>query len=175
MKFVTKYFLKQQFTNFFAQVVKPIAKKEIEDRNKAIADYCPYPLGAVYVQYPTTAEPATFWKNTKWEELNFQGAFFRASGGKAEDFQADELNAPQEESIKRHRHEIAAQYVRPSDNSNDVVRYTPNGSGSWNGGAAGLSNSANVALVIPRHETDDTGEEETRPMNYTIRIWKRTE
>ncbi len=175
MKFVTKYFLKQQFTNFFSQVVKPIAKKEREDRQKAIADYCPYPLGAVYVQYPTTAEPATFWKNTKWEEMDFQGAFFRASGGNAEDFKADELEEPQAQSVQSHSHHINIQYVRATDNYDNYIRYTTNQGGSWNGGSAGISNNANVALCLPEHDTLETGSEETRPMNYTVRIWKRTE
>ena len=176
MKFVTKYFLKQQFTNFFSQVVKPIAKKEIEDRKKAIADYCPYPIGANYVQYPTTAEPATFWKNTKWKELDFQGAFFRASGGNANDFiNAGEELVIQEQEIQKHKHTIEAQYVRASGDPNSFIQFTRNRAGTWNGGNAGISNEGNEVFYVPEHETLETGSGETRPMNFTIRIWKRTE
>ncbi len=47
---------------------------------------CPHPIGAVYTQYPNCKEPKELWPQTNWELLNFNGAFFRAVGGKSLEF-----------------------------------------------------------------------------------------
>ena len=47
---------------------------------------CPYPVNGVYTQYPQQEPPAKLWIGTTWEELNFSGAFFRATGGNAQAF-----------------------------------------------------------------------------------------
>ena len=56
-------------------------KDEINELKK-----CPHPIGAVYTQYPKCKEPKELWDKTKWELLNYQGAFFRATGGNSLDF-----------------------------------------------------------------------------------------
>lgn len=57
---------------------------------------CPFPIGAVYTQYPRKKSPAELWTGTKWELLDYNGAFFRATGGNALpfDFAADFESAP---------------------------------------------------------------------------------
>lgn len=59
---------------------------------------CPYPVGGVYTQYPQQEPPAKLWIGTTWEELDFSGAFFRATGGNAEAFieKTDNLKKQQE-------------------------------------------------------------------------------
>ena len=47
---------------------------------------CPHPIGAVYTQYPNCKEPKELWSKTNWELLNYNGAFFRAVGGKSLNF-----------------------------------------------------------------------------------------
>ena len=47
-----------------------------------------YPVGVTYNQYPGQASPNTLWGTlSTWQELNFGGAFFRASGGNASTFE----------------------------------------------------------------------------------------
>ena len=40
----------------------------------------------MYTQYPNCKEPKELWHNTIWELLNFNGAFFRATGGNSLEF-----------------------------------------------------------------------------------------
>ena len=56
-------------------------EEEINESKK-----CPLPIGAVYTQYPNCKEPKELWNKTKWELLDFNGAFFRAIGGNSLDF-----------------------------------------------------------------------------------------
>ena len=56
-------------------------EKEINELKK-----CPFPIGAIYTQYPNCKEPKELWSKTDWELLNYNGAFFRSIGGKSLDF-----------------------------------------------------------------------------------------
>ena len=62
-----------------------IAQKKNEEEINELKK-CPHPIGAVYTQYPNCKEPKELWDKTNWELLNFNGAFFRAVGGKSLDF-----------------------------------------------------------------------------------------
>lgn len=47
------------------------------------------PVGSVYTQYPGQPSPNTLWSSySTWEVLNYAGAFFRANGGNALNFEA---------------------------------------------------------------------------------------
>jgi hypothetical protein len=49
-----------------------------------------YPVGFVYSQYPQQKSPNELWGNiSTWQELDFGGAFFRSSGGNADEFDAN--------------------------------------------------------------------------------------
>jgi hypothetical protein len=49
-----------------------------------------YPVGFVYPQYPQQKSPNELWGNiSTWQELDFGGAFFRSSGGNADEFDAN--------------------------------------------------------------------------------------
>ena len=52
---------------------------------KAIIDMV-WPIGVIYTQYPQQKSPQELFPNTTWEEVNYSGAFFRASGGNAAAF-----------------------------------------------------------------------------------------
>ena len=58
----------------------------IEQTNfKAIFDLV-RPIGDTYVQYPQQASPNELWGAfSTWQVINYDGAFFRAEGGNADD------------------------------------------------------------------------------------------
>lgn len=62
------------------------------------------PVGSTYTQFPGTDDPNTLFNDNDitsvWEELHFTGAFFRASGGEASEFNS----GFQRESIGPHCH-----------------------------------------------------------------------
>ncbi|MCR5724941.1 MAG: hypothetical protein K6G80_07645, partial [Treponema sp.] len=45
-----------------------------------------YPVGCTYTQYPQCEEPNDLFPFTKWELINFDGAFFRSEGTNANSF-----------------------------------------------------------------------------------------
>jgi len=114
------------------------------------------PVGAVYVQLPGQSTPDSIYGGT-WSNISssYAGAFFRAEGGNASGFGA----GLQDMMIQSHSHTIGktnASYRLSGLTSNGtrVMQREGDGSGEWS--------------------TDPSGSTETRPVNYTIRIWKRT-
>ena len=63
-------------------------KKEQKRNEEEINELkkCPHPIGSVYTQYPNCKEPKELWNKTKWELLDYNGAFFRSIGGNSLDF-----------------------------------------------------------------------------------------
>ena len=51
-----------------------LAQKKYEEELNELK-ICPHPIGAVYTQYPNCKEPNELWKKTKWELLDYNGAF----------------------------------------------------------------------------------------------------
>jgi len=124
-----------------------------------ILNYC-YPVGVVYVQFPGCDAPGTLFPNTTWTELNFSGAFFRASGGNASAFNG----GLQGQDIQSHDHTIRVEF-----GANANVAYSPqNGTYLQVAGVNADTRNAYGNAI------DATGGTETRPSNYTIKIWKRT-
>ena len=58
----------------------------MENKIKELEIRCPFPLDSIYTQYPNCKEPKELWKNTSWELIDFNGAFFRAVGGNSNEF-----------------------------------------------------------------------------------------
>lgn len=131
---------------------------------------CP-PINATYVQYPQCKSPQEIWFTTTWTELNYSGAFFRASGGNAAAFNGGK----QGQSIQSHNHTgntstngnhahtIGFAYEFYGDENG--YRNVTNRGSTWTSEAGNHSHS---------FTTNYTGGDETRPANYTIRVWKRT-
>lgn len=124
-----------------------------------ILNYC-YPVGVVYVQFPGCDAPGTLFPNTTWTELNFSGAFFRASGGNAKGFNG----GLQEQDIQPHKHSILVEYGANANSS-----YSPQSANYLQ--VAGVNAGTRSPYADAIELTTGT---ETRPSNYTIRIWKRT-
>ena len=137
---------------------------------KAIIDMV-WPIGVIYTQYPQQKSPQELFPNTTWEEVNYDGAFFRAEGGKAAAFNGGK----QGQSIQSHNH-------TGSTSTNGAHRHSIGFAYEFYGDENGYRNVTNRGSTETSENgahshsftTDSTGGEETRPANYTIRIWKRT-
>ena len=153
---------------------------------KAIIDVV-WPIGVIYTQYPQQKSPQELFPGTTWVEVNYGGAFFRASGGNAAAFNGGK----QGQSIQKHNHSASFsgnEQTGEVELDNNVNGGSPirNCSGvfsgfgdsrigldsgdwgnRWRGFKLTITPSGSVTV-------GDTGDAETRPANYTIRIWKRT-
>ena len=158
---------------------------------------CPR-INETYVQFPQQDFPQNLFICTKWTELNYSGAFFRASGGNAAAFiEKSGGLSKQSDLIKAHSHIFSGTTGDMNKNANGSV--SCNSEGLFNGrgtistsGCISVSGSANYAggdnndsnrptkmSIDVSHihsysgTTSCTGSNETRPENYTIRVWKR--
>lgn len=179
-----------------------IADGTVEAEKLAISVFnMNYPIGFTYVQYPQQASPNELWgKFSTWEEISYDGAFFRASGGNAADFiEKSGVLSKQEQSLQSHNHSIAHKHSRGTmeitgalSGTKDIyngasgaftINYDQNSRPRWEDDMTGTY--ANCSFVASRswtgytsEPTNDnsgsTGDTETRPSNYSVRIWKRT-
>ena len=139
---------------------------------KAIIDMV-WPIGVIYTQYPQQTSPQELFPNTTWEELKYDGAFFRASGGNAAAFNGGK----QEELVGSHSDPVT---VTGGDHRHSYNFADPNNGGEWDKPVAyDNSNSAHTAYTdysgkLSMSGTVSHSAKENRPANYTIRIWKRT-
>ena len=153
---------------------------------KAIIDMV-WPVGVIYVQFPQQKSPQELFPNTTWVEVNYGGAFFRASGGNAAAFNGGK----QGQSIQSHNH-LASFSGNKQQGEVDLDNNINGGSpirscsgvfsgkgnsrigldsGDWTNRWAGFKLSITPSGSV---SVGYTGDAETRPANYTIRIWKRT-
>ena len=132
-----------------------------------------WPVGVIYTQYPQQKSPQELFPNTTWVEVNYGGAFFRASGGNAKAFNGgkqEELVGPHSDSVTvtggNHRHSYSFSDTNNGGEPDKPVRYdnSPAAHTGYTDYSGDLSMSGTV-----NHEAT-----ENRPANYTIRIWKRT-
>lgn len=149
-----------------------IQELETEDKTNAVAAInelvsimkqtafdAAHPVGDVYVQFPQQAEPTTLYNvngiTSTWEELDYNGAFFRSSGGLADNFiEADQALTPQADQNKKHRHSYG--YPSYGKNEGDDASSSCYSWETWNTGT-----------------TSYEGGDEARPVNFTVKIWKR--
>lgn len=153
-------------------------------------------VGKRITQYPQEEAPTDVYPCTSWEEIFYDGAFFRASGGNAAAFiEKSGVLSKQKSQNKSHSHSFTPSgtvYVTGGDH---VHRYDtisvgqPTRDGPF--GVVGV-NSLNTkpsygfttyacgdlkfyaSFTGTKSTTDSNGDYESRPDNYTIRVWKRT-
>lgn len=113
-----------------------------------------HPVGSIYVQFAGQATPDTLYGGT-WQNISssFAGLFFRAEGGAAAGF-----GSSQGDMLKSHTHSYGMSRARDESSPNGYDFGWGQGSGSVRTSAFLYANGGN----------------ETRPVNSTIRIWKRT-
>lgn len=162
-----------------------------------------YPIGVTYTQYPQQKSPNELWGDiSTWEELDYSGAFFRSSGGCANGFATDEdtlSNCLQAQATAKNGLEVcsAASGGTACKTSSDGTHCHLGGIAVSNTNAGDVmygyeSNSATGAVAAftatyykYRAKTSCTGSHshsvylsstnaETRPVNYTVKIWVRT-
>lgn len=109
------------------------------------------PIGFIYTQLPFKSSPQVLWKWAAWEQITalYEGHFFRAEGGNSAPFETSQLDSVQKHPILRNKYGFYARRG-PGDDINDPFQ------GKWykNNGDLRMSN-------------------ETRPINYAVRIWQR--
>lgn len=122
-------------------------------------------IGKIVVQYPQEDSPDDLYPCTKWAKLSgpgglYEGTFFRAEGGNAAAYidKTGVLTA-QLDAIQEHTHTL----------QNAVI------STSGVGNAVGVLATPGVVAKNAETNTGTTGrfDVETRPINFTVRIWKR--
>ena len=153
-----------------------------------------YPIGVTYTQYPQQKSPNELWGDiSTWEELDYSGAFFRSSGGNANGFATDEdtlSNCLQAQATAKNGLSISCTnlshtHVQQADNSGTLYS-----AGRWTGSGyntARIQNQVGTAALLytqgatmscsgcsMNHNHSLTGDSETRPTNYTVKIWVRT-
>ena len=132
-----------------------------------------WPVGVIYTQYPQQKSPQELFPNTTWTEVNYSGAFFRASGGNAAAFNGGK----QEELVGSHSDSVT---VTGGNHRHPYTFSDPNNDGEWDKPVAyDNSNNENTAYTGYSGDLSMSGTvthtaKENRPANYTIRIWKRT-
>ena len=150
-----------------------IVTKEVSVRENTIFNTI-YPIGVTYVQYPGQKSPNELWPNiSTWEEIDYSGAFFRASGGNADSFIAEGGTlTPQAEGTA-----VNGLSIGGGNHSHiyDGI-YLQNGSSftTISVGSAYLGKIDTRTVGNGAHSHTITGDTETRPSNFTIKIWKRT-
>ena len=179
-----------------------IADGTVEAEKLAISVFnMNYPIGFTYVQFPQQASPNELWGNiSTWKVVDYDGAFFRAEGTNANAFiEKSGVLSKQEQSLQSHNHSIAHKHSRGTmeitgalSGTKDIyngasgaftINYDQNSRPHWEDDRTGTY--ANCSFVASRswtgytsEPTNDnsgsTGDTETRPSNYSVRIWKRT-
>jgi hypothetical protein len=108
------------------------------------------PVGSTYMQLPDQPAPDELWPLAEWANVSdaWAGCFFRVEGGLALPFGGGK----QDHQLADHSHS----YSKPRFGQGD--------------------SSANEEIVdyIDSSQTGAVGGNETRPDNYTVRVWKRT-
>lgn len=163
---------------------------------------CPR-IDEAYVQFPQQPAPQDLFICTKWTEISYDGAFFRASGGNAAAFiEKSGVLSMQEQSTSvngltasftgdttetssngNHYHNVR---VRNDGFPNDWQDYTSDyksqywhtsynqSSQRYNLNPQTESGGSHSHTITPSGSVSLSGDAETRPSNYTIKIWKRT-
>lgn len=149
----------------------------IEQTNfKAIFDLV-RPIGDTYVQYPQQASPMDLWGAfSTWEVINYDGAFFRAEGTNANAFiEKTGVLSKQSQSLLKHSHTGT---TSEDGLHKHYFNYDPKTTSGGTGAILNRGSSTQWTNEAGAHShtftTNETGGDENRPANYTIRVWVRT-
>lgn len=117
------------------------------------------PVGMMYVQFPGQLDPAQMsWPGT-WSDVtsDYADAFFRAEGTNSQPF--DNQTSAQLDAFQKHQHYFQRSYsdAAKGDNDRDAENMTTQQTWGYAEDGGGAPRTAS----------------ETRPLNYTIRIFKR--
>ena len=122
------------------------------------------PLGFLYTQFPSQSSPDVLWPNMKWTEVtqSYAGLFFRAEGGNSSSYgQLQLASAPHLTQIKLHDGGFDlgdGSIINLEQGIETKTFYT----GTW------VDDHVHCGLSVK------LSNEEVRPINKAIKIWKRT-
>ena len=136
---------------------------------KAIFDIV-RPVGDTYVQYPQQANPNELWGTfSTWQVVNYDGAFFRAEGTNANAFieKTDNL-VKQQEGLPNITGTLGG--TSPDGYPSGAFHRSENGYKYESGGYKQYNWQFNAAWCSTIYGKSS----HVTPVNYTIRIWKRT-
>ncbi len=133
------------------------------------------PIGATYTQFNGQTAPGTLWSGTTWTNVSstYADSFFRAEGTNAEDFTTQ--SSAQADQMGLHNHQWfdmggTSNYTIDTLSAPTQDARTFNSAGSFVGLPSNYLNSDYYTSNV----TVGEGTSETRPTNWTVRIWKRT-
>ncbi len=163
-----------------AQVADPAADDDIANKGwvtglRQLFFDVSHPVGDIFIQYPSigsfvTKTPQQLFNvdgvSSTWEEVDYGGVFFRANGGLSETFGSQ--TEPQKDAFQGHEHSgVRASAGTYSYVSSDGVAGQGGGNGR-NGPGFTTTTIKKDAYGDPRYAL------ETRPKNYTVKVWRRT-
>lgn len=133
-----------------------------------------YPVGYVYVQFPNTNDPKTLGLPGTWQNISskYAGRFFRAEGGAAAAFGCCQNYLTNYDNLK-----ATCTSYSPVHRHCFYMSCACAGSGSGSSTSLPMMctcTKASCSAGAHTHTVTFTCSGETRPANYTIRIWKRT-
>lgn len=186
----------------------PLTKEETSSSTPSLDSF--YPIGYVYTQFPQQEAPSSLFPDFTWTELNYDGAFFRSSGGNADAFISTGTLTPQGQATAKNNLKITKSGGVSTGHIRSEVEYRycahthPQvyladiyiGGSYYSYGTIGAYGPYNYAVVLTGETSTDSwnhrhyysftpsvsddisatisGDSETRPINYTIKIWART-
>ena len=161
-------------------------------------------VGKRITQYPQEESPTDVYPCTSWQEISYNGAFFRAAGGNAATFiEKSGVLSKQGSQNKAHSHGMDSAGGHSHGRGNMEISGAISGlginmgtsgahyvSGAYSGSNPRIvsdSDARTISFLASRtwtgntskngshsHTVHDDGGSESRPENYTIKIWKRT-
>ena len=141
-------------------------------------------VGKRITQYPQEESPTDVYPCTSWQEISYDGAFFRASGGNAAAFiEKSGVLSKQAGQNLSHTHSITHSHnITDPGHSHGIPTGSQDGhNGGYNDHGYSFETNNSTTLSKTRITVDSfsgdsgsSGGDENRPANYTIRVWKRT-
>jgi hypothetical protein len=127
------------------------------------------PVGFIYIQYGSQSAPSALWPGAIWESVTHQyaGVFFRAEGGHSMPFGHN-----QRESMRTFNFDSRANI--PNEDTHGTMPYDGDfyvAAGGNTGRWIGFSMRYNQNFISYASRDKDN---EVRPFNQAVRIWKRT-
>ena len=153
-----------------------------------------HPVGEIYVQYPQQDDPNTLYAGlSTWTEIDYAGAFFRANGGNADSFKT-------KTDVLSFQSDLVGNFIATGSTTdtsktltgtlnyqiptggitevNSGIVSNPTNSGKSINSGVDSSQHHYTATIDATHSHNvsvtRSGQTENRPVNYTVKIWKRT-
>lgn len=151
------------------------------DGKKGVDDS--HPVNSIYIQYPSQSAPSDLFGLTTWTDVssNYEGAFFRANGGASASFGTKQAEGLPEIYGELGFHVADAPgfyiYTNPSGYSGAFGAASKSGSlaTGYGGGVSSQSGGRVATFSAEKYNSIyNKNESHVTPVNYSIKIWKRT-